>query len=118
MLEKVGKVSNPLTVIAIFAGISEISGTIVLPKLSEYNQFVFIWFVMLFPVILISAFFYVLWHKHRVLYSPSDYKEDASFLISAGSMKYNDSNIVDNSIATDSANTSISYLNTDDNTPR
>lgn len=42
MTEKIGLIKNPLTVIAIFAGIAEVSGTVVLPFISANNQLTFI----------------------------------------------------------------------------
>lgn len=80
MIEKIGSVKNPLTIIAIFAGIAEVSGTVVLPFLTADNQNIFVWFVMLFPLILIGLFFVTLNFNHKVLYAPSDYTNDASFL--------------------------------------
>ncbi|MFC3230387.1 hypothetical protein ACFOGJ_24270 [Marinibaculum pumilum] len=80
MIEKVGHVSNPLTVIAIFAAISEISlvggMTVVAPEL----QRTYIWFVMIFPTILVVAFFGVLVWNRRVLYAPSDFRDDTAFI--------------------------------------
>ena len=49
MIEKIGTVRNPLTVIAIFASIVEIFGTIVLPHIADANQLIFVWFLVLFP---------------------------------------------------------------------
>ncbi len=80
-MEKIKFIRNPLTVIAIFAGIAEISGTSVLPFISSEHQGVFIWFVMIFPVFLLLLFFATLNFNHKVLYSPSDYRDDESFLI-------------------------------------
>lgn len=80
MLENVRSVKNPLTIIAIFAGIAEISGTIVLPFVSPENQSTYIWFLMLFPFVLIVAFFLTLNFNHRVLYAPSDYRDQKHFL--------------------------------------
>ena len=40
------KVSNPLTIIGIFAGIAEVAGTAVLPLMSEPLQKIFIWYVI------------------------------------------------------------------------
>lgn len=91
MIEKIGRVSNPLTIIAIFAGIAEISGTIVLPLLSEKNQNIFLWYVMFFPVLLVSCFFLILYFKHEVLYSPGDYKDDASFIDTSKRLNVKDS---------------------------
>lgn len=80
MTEKIGFVKNPLSIIAIFAGLAEISATIVLPLLGENIQFYFIWFVMLFPTILVILFFHILWKKHEVFYAPSDYRSDEMFV--------------------------------------
>jgi hypothetical protein len=44
MIEKIGSVKNPLTIIEIFAGIAEVSGTTVLPFISPENQGIFIYF--------------------------------------------------------------------------
>lgn len=80
MIEKIGYIKNPLSVIAIFAAIAEISGTTVLPFIAEENQSVYIWFLMLFPVFLVGSFFLTLNFNHRVLYAPSDYKDENNFV--------------------------------------
>jgi hypothetical protein len=74
------RVSNPLTIIAIFAGFAEIAGTFVLPFLDGQNQNIFLWFVMLFPALLVVCFFMTLNFNHKVLYAPSDFRSDESFL--------------------------------------
>ena len=79
MIDKIGKVNNPLTIIAIFAGLAEVSGTIVLPLLQHNTQAVYVWFLIVFPTVLVGVFFYVLYHKHQVLYAPSDYRDDSTF---------------------------------------
>jgi len=68
-----------LTVIAIFAGLAEVSGSVVLPFLNADAQGRYIWFLMLFPVLLVVCFFVVLWNKHPVLYAPQDYRDEANF---------------------------------------
>jgi hypothetical protein len=80
MSKKINHVSNPLTVIAIFAGIAETSGTLILPFLGVSLQWTYIWFLMAFPTILLFIFFYVLWKKPGILYAPSDYNSDEAFL--------------------------------------
>ncbi|WP_380177752.1 hypothetical protein [Kalamiella sp. sgz302252] len=80
MIDKIGHIKNPLTVIAIFAAIAEISGTCVLPFVEVGNQIIYIWFLMLFPFILIFLFFVTLNFNHKVLYAPSDYKNEDNFL--------------------------------------
>ncbi|MBF6058013.1 hypothetical protein [Thiomicrorhabdus heinhorstiae] len=84
MVEKIGHIKNPLTVIAIFAAIAEISGTTVLPFIESDNQGIYIWFLMLFPVFLVGIFFLTLNFNHKVLYAPSDYKNEDNFLKSFG----------------------------------
>lgn len=80
MLEKIGHVSNPLTIIAIFAGFAEVSGTLVLPFISDSVQGTYIWFLMGFPTLLVFLFFFILYTKPKVLYAPSDYRSDKTFV--------------------------------------
>lgn len=80
MIEKITSVKNPLTIIAIFAAIAEISGTFVLPLIAEPNQAIYIWFLMLFPSGLVVAFFATLHFNNKVLYAPSDFKNEENFL--------------------------------------
>lgn len=84
MVEKIGHIKNPLTVIAIFAAIAEISGTTVLPFIESENQGIYVWFLMLFPIFLVGIFFLTLNFNHKVLYAPSDYKNEDNFLKSFG----------------------------------
>ncbi|MGF1733589.1 hypothetical protein [Photobacterium kasasachensis] len=80
MLEKMTHVKNPLTVIAMFAAIAEISGTVVLPFVDKENQELYIWFLMLFPSFLVAVFFLTLNFNHKTLYAPSDYQNEDNFL--------------------------------------
>ncbi|WP_165681930.1 hypothetical protein [Metapseudomonas otitidis] len=86
-MNKLGTVKNPLSVIAIFAGIAEISGTGVLPFIEKENQYLYIWFLMTFPFTLILLFFATLNWNHKKLYAPSDYSNDLYFLDSARNTK-------------------------------
>lgn len=78
-MNNIGIVKNPLSVIAIFAGVAEISGTVVLPFIAPDNQELYVWFLMLFPFTLVLLFFATLNWNHKALYAPSDYKSDESF---------------------------------------
>jgi hypothetical protein len=80
MIEKIGHIKNPLTIIAIFAGLAEVSGTAILPFISDINQSIFIWYLILFPSFLVIFFFITLNFNHKVLYAPSDYKDEENFL--------------------------------------
>ena len=79
-LNNFGTIKNPLTIIAIFAGIVEISSTTVLPFIALDIQNIYIWFLIGFPTLLVVCFFITLNFNNTVLYAPSDYKEDKSFL--------------------------------------
>lgn len=74
------QVNNPLTLIGIFAGIAEVAGTAVLPFVEAAVQPVFVWFVMLFPVLLVVLFFVTLWTKPHVLYAPTDWEDESHFV--------------------------------------
>lgn len=80
MQTKVATIKNPLTVIAIFAGTAEISGTAVLPLLGANSQEIYLWFLMLFPFALITLFFITLNWNHKVLYAPSDFQDEDNFV--------------------------------------
>lgn len=78
------KVSNPLTIIAIFASVAEACATIALVKLTSDIQAIFVYFVMAFPTLLVVLFFLVLILlilKPHALYAPSDYADQSHFLI-------------------------------------
>lgn len=80
MANKFGTVKNPLSVIAIFAGIAEISGAAVLPHISPENQQLYIWFLMTFPFALVVLFFITLNWNYKVLYAPSDFENEDNFV--------------------------------------
>ncbi|MHA7128690.1 hypothetical protein [Algoriphagus namhaensis] len=79
MTEKIRNISNPLTIIAIFAALAEINATVSIGLVDKELQSVFIWFVILFPTLLVSLFFLTLNFNTKVIYAPSDYKDDQSF---------------------------------------
>ncbi len=80
MIENIKRVDNPLTIIGAFAIIAEISMTVALAAVGPELRAIFIWFVMLFPVLLVLLFFVTLNFNHKVLYAPSDFKDDSSFM--------------------------------------
>jgi hypothetical protein len=80
MIEKIGSVKNPLTIIAIFAGIAEVSGTTVLPFITPQNQGIFIYFLIIFPTILIILFFVTLNFNNKALYAPSDFSNEENYI--------------------------------------
>ena len=73
-------VKNPLTVIAIFAGLAEVAGTAVLPFVADAQQSVYIWFLMAFPALLVVLFFLTLNFNPQVLYAPSDFRDEDNYM--------------------------------------
>lgn len=80
MVEKIKAVGNPLTIIAIFAALAEVAGTVALGLVEPDQEKIFIWFVMLFPTLLVLLFFITLNWNPSVLYSPSDFRDEENFL--------------------------------------
>ena len=75
------KVSNPLTIIAIFSGLAELLATVALTQLPLEVQKIFVYFVMVFPLVIVLLFFFVLYFKNGVLYAPSDYDDPDHYLV-------------------------------------
>jgi len=82
--ETIGRVKNPLAMVAIFAALSELAMAYVIINLPERLQVIFIWFVMGFPAGLVLAFFFVLYKKPAVFFSPGDYKKEELYVTSIG----------------------------------
>ncbi|WP_339539269.1 hypothetical protein [Pseudomonas sp. RA_15y_Pfl2_54] len=80
MLKIKNKISNPMTIIAIFAAISEASAAVSLPFLDSEDREIYVWFLISFPFYLLFLFFITLNFNYRSLYSPSDFGKDKSFL--------------------------------------
>jgi hypothetical protein len=76
----VAKITNPLTLIAVFAGLAETAGTLVLPNLDKELQKIFVWYVMLFPTALVITFFTILCSKREILYAPRDFEDPEHFM--------------------------------------
>lgn len=77
-------VKNPLTIIAMFAGLAEVSGTAILPWIAEPNQKIYIYFLMFFPTFLVSLFFFTLHKKSESLYAPSDFVDEKNYMALIG----------------------------------
>ncbi len=80
MTEKIKRINNPLTIIAIFAALAEVNATIAIGLIDPSLHYIFIWFVIGFPSILVILFFITLNFNTKVMYSPSDYKDDKNFM--------------------------------------
>lgn len=56
MLKITNKITNPMTVIAIFAIISETSAAVSLPFLDNKDREIYVWFLISFPFYLLFLF--------------------------------------------------------------
>jgi hypothetical protein len=74
------RITNPMTLIATFATLSETSAAISLPFLDESEREIYVWFLISFPFYLLFLFFATLNFNYRSLYSPSDFQKDEHFL--------------------------------------
>jgi hypothetical protein len=70
---------NPISVIVIFAGLSEASATGVLPYLDADTRQIYIWFLIAFPSALVLMFFLTLNFNHKALYGPSNCSDKQHF---------------------------------------
>lgn len=95
LLSGFGTIKNPLTIIAIFAGIVEISSTTVLPFIGDSVQSTYIWFLMLFPSLLVLTFFITLNLNSKVLYAPSDFQSDDGYHKAHKMSEVSGNNIID-----------------------
>jgi hypothetical protein len=84
MIEKVKPINNPLTIIAIFVMVAEIALTLAIKFVTPELQYIFIWFVMGFPVLIALLFFGTLNFNAKVLYAPSDFKDEQNFITALG----------------------------------
>jgi len=80
MLKIKSKLTNPISVIALFAFISETSAAVSLPFLDNDEREIYIWFLISFPFYLLFLFFVTLNFNYRSLYAPSDFNNDNNFL--------------------------------------
>lgn len=78
-----GLTKNPLGIIALFIsmiyGIAGFVLTISNNTLDINQNWVLIWFIVSFPVLILIAFIYLVVMHHQKLYSPSDYKDEHNF---------------------------------------
>lgn len=72
------KIRDPLTVIAIFSMLTEASAAVSLPYIHSEHQGVYVWFLIVFPSILVTLFFITLNFNNKTLYSPTTAPKEQS----------------------------------------
>ncbi|MGF6087777.1 hypothetical protein [Pseudomonas sp. 18173] len=74
------RIANPMTIIAIFAALSETSAAVSLPFLDQEEKELYVWFLISFPFYLLLLFFATLNFNYRSLYAPSDFEKGKHFM--------------------------------------
>lgn len=77
MIKNSIKANNPLTVIAIFSMLTEASAAVSLPYIDSEHQKIYVWFLIVFPTLLIILFFLTLNFNNKTLYTPADLSKAA-----------------------------------------
>jgi hypothetical protein len=79
-----GFAKNPLGIIALFISLIYGFACLVLSTASShlevYERIPLIWFMVLFPLIIMFSFLFLVTKHHRKLYGPSDFKDEKIFL--------------------------------------
>ena len=78
-----GLAKNPLGIIALFIVLIYGFASLVVgasAKLEAYERTPLIWFLTIFPLIVLIAFYLLVSRHHRKLYAPSDYKQEKHFI--------------------------------------
>ncbi len=77
MIKNTLKINNPLTIIAVFSMLTEASAAVSLPYIDSAHQKEYVWFLIIFPVLLITLFFLTLNFNNKTLYTPADLSKAA-----------------------------------------
>lgn len=72
MIKNTIKINHPLTVIAVFSMLTEASAAVSLPYIDSEHQKIYVWFLIVFPSLLITLFFLTLNFNNKTLYTPAD----------------------------------------------
>jgi len=75
MIKNTLKINNPLTVIAVFSMLTEASAAVSLPYIDSEHQKIYVWFLIVFPLLLIVLFFLTLNFNNKTLYTPADFSK-------------------------------------------
>lgn len=73
-------IRNPMTVIALFVGLTEIAFGLAFSKAPENLQTPIVWFLVIFPSLCALCFFLVLFFRPENFYGPHDYRSDKGYL--------------------------------------
>lgn len=79
---------NPLGIIGIFLVLTEAIASLVIVKshLSDPQNTILVLFIVLFPCLVLGAFFLLVTRHHEKLYSPGDYRDERNFVSTYNSL--------------------------------
>lgn len=80
MIEKITKISSPLSIFLMFGVIIELGITALFPFLSPDERAIFLYFILIFPVLLLVTFIGLIVFRSSSLYGPSDFRTDEAYL--------------------------------------
>lgn len=84
MINAKGLTKNPLGIIALFISLIYGFACLVLSTgldnmFGPYERLPLIWFVIIFPILILGGFIYLVVTNHQKLYAPSDYQDEKNF---------------------------------------
>jgi hypothetical protein len=83
-MQSFGWIRNPLSIVAIFISliyaIASLLFGLSVKNLTPENQTVLVWFVVIFPLIVLAVFTWLVAKHHHKLYGPGDYRNDDAFI--------------------------------------
>eukprot|EP01093_Parvamoeba_rugata_P019946 TRINITY_DN938_c0_g1_i1.p1 TRINITY_DN938_c0_g1~~TRINITY_DN938_c0_g1_i1.p1 ORF type:complete len:286 (-),score=43.20 TRINITY_DN938_c0_g1_i1:882-1739(-) len=90
-----GLTKNPLGIIGLFISLIYGFACLVLStsisNLESANERIpLIWFIIIFPLIILGAFLFLVVNHHEKLYAPSDFRDDGSFIETMQSRRINE----------------------------
>ena len=100
-----GMYRNPLGIIALFLSLIYVLACLVLgsiiTKLSASERLPLIWFIVIFPILILLAFYHLVTTHHTKLYAPIDFKNEENFILSANKRTFTDQNFRKSSVNQD-----------------
>jgi hypothetical protein len=73
-------IRNPMTIIALFVGLTELAFGLAFSKVAASLQSPFTWFMVLFATACAIGFFIVLFFRPQNFYGPGDFRSDETYL--------------------------------------
>lgn len=78
--DRLGWIRNPMTIIALFVGLTELALSIVFSNSPSNVQPIILAFIVIFPSLCAIAFYLILWFRPQNFYGPSDYRSDKTYV--------------------------------------